>query len=331
MTKVKSAPMDRERLVIRRYTAKDYTDILESGYPFTSYLKPSLLSRIRNVLNAKEMQKIVIRTLLLNQEETILVAFSKEENKAVAAITLRKITEDLWGIWNVFVSPSYRGRRIASSLYQKSFKLLEQKYAKKAVGVVRVDNTASVKSIERNWQGFLGKRILSCSMNTRAVYRQIRHRTMTRTMMRGEKRSLFKIYGQCVGEEWCSLLEIDPDSFTSRIFGVGFFEPIGKNLATRLLIKSHVRVAESEGGILGYGIYRTTRFLTNYSYFNLYVSSSKDFDDICSSLLYDALDESNRDGKDQLTLVFIGNSRMKKLLAELGLEPRESLVAYRCL
>lgn len=108
------------------------------------------------------IEKIVLKTLLLNQEEIILVAYSKKDRKAVGVITLRKITDNLWGIWSVFVSPLYRGKKITSLLYQESFKLLKERKIKKVAVFLFLDDVASVKGVRRNWQGLLFTRIFVC-------------------------------------------------------------------------------------------------------------------------------------------------------------------------
>jgi len=325
--------MKEDSLIVRKYFVKDYTDILESGYPFTSYLRPNFFTKIKNLFNKKEIEKIIVKTFLLNREEIILVACSKVERKAVGVITLRKITENLWGIWDIFVSPLWRGRRIASLLYQKSYELLTERKVQKAVGTVSVHNVASVKSIERNWQGFLKKRIFSCVINTPMIEGELVHTRAIkiRKLKRGEEKNLFEIYRECTGEEWCNFLEINQNNFLDRFFGLAYFEPIRKNLFTRLMIKNRVLVAERKGEIRGYGIYRTTRFFLDHSYLHLYIPGSKDFDNICSSLLINALDQSKQDGKNQLKLIYVGNSEIKKPLANFGFEIKESLVPYKYL
>jgi hypothetical protein len=90
--------MDEHDIIVRRYMYKDYNDIVKAGYPFDSYLRSNLYIRLKNLLDQKEIKKIILKTLILNQEEIILVAYSKKNKKAVGIITLRKITNNLWGI-----------------------------------------------------------------------------------------------------------------------------------------------------------------------------------------------------------------------------------------
>jgi hypothetical protein len=123
--------MEEDDVIVRRYIDKDYADIIEAGYPFDSCLRPNLYNRMKNLISRKEIEKIVLKTFLLNQEEIILVAYSKKDRKAVGVITLRKITDNLYAIWDIFVSPLSRGKRIAHYFVRSPLSYRKKEKSKK--------------------------------------------------------------------------------------------------------------------------------------------------------------------------------------------------------
>jgi len=317
-------------IIIRRYVDKDNADIIEAGYPFDSYLTPSLYGRLRNFINRKEIKKIVLKTLLLNQEEIILVAYSKKDRKAVGVITLRKITDNLWGIWDIFVSPSSRGKGIASLLYRESFKLLKERKIKKVVGMVFLDNVASIKSIQRNWQEYLSTRIFVCEKKSQMDKDKLPNKIKIRKL-HGEKRNLFETFRNCVGEQWCRVLEIDKNNFLDRVFGPAYFEPINKNFLTRSMMKNDVLIAEYKGKIEGYAISRMARFFHAYHALHLFVPVSDDFDDVCRELLIKAFNPSMYNKKSKFDFIYVGNEKVENRLRKLGFEVRQGVVPYKYL
>ena len=322
--------MEEDDIIIRRYIDKDYTDIIEAGYPFDSYLRPNLYNRIQNLSNRKEIKKIVLKTLLLNQEEIILVAYSKKDRKAVGVITLRKITDNVWGIWDIFVSPLSRGKRIASLLYQESFELLKERKIKKVVGMVFLDNVASIKSIQRNWQGFLSTRIFVCEKKSQMDEDKLPNKIRIRKPHE-EKRNLFETFRNCVGEQWCRVLEIGKNNFLDRVFGPAYFEPISKNFLTRPTMKNDVLIAEYKGKIEGYAISRMVRFFHAYYHLHLFVPVSDNFDDVCRGLLVKAFNPSIYNKKGKFDFTYLGNVEVENRLRKLGFEVRQGVVPYKYL
>ena len=322
--------MEEDDIIVRRYIDKDYNAIIEAGYPFDPYLKRNLYNTLKNLINRKDIKKIVIRNLLLNQEEIILVAYSKKDRKAVGVITLRKITDSLWGVWHIFVSPSSRGKRIASLLYQESFKLLKKRPVKKVVAMVVMDNVASVKSIKRNWQGFLSTKIFACEKKGQMDEDKLPNKIRIRKP-HGEKRKLLETFRNCVGEQWCRVLEIDKNNFLDRISGSAYIETISKNFLTRLMMKKNVLIAEYKGKTEGYAISTTRRLLPTHPVLHLFAPVSDNFDDVCRGLLIKAFNPRTYNKKIKFNFIYIGNLEAKNRLIKLGFEVRQGVVPYKYL
>jgi len=321
--------MKEDHIIVRRYIDKDYTDIIEAGYPFDSYLRPNLYNRVKNLSNWKEIKKIVLKTFLLNQEEIILVAYSKKDRKAIGVITLRKITDNLWGIWDIFVSPLSRGKRIASLLYQESFKLLKERKIKKVVGMVFSDNVASIKSIQRNWQGFLSTRIFVCEKKSQMNEDKLPNKIGIKKPP-DEKKNLFETFRNCVGEQWRRVLEIDKNNFLYNLLGPAYFEPISENFLTRSMMKNDIFIAEYKGKI-GYAISRMVRFFPAYHHLHLFVPVSDNFDDVCRGLLIKAFNQSMYNKKGKFDFIYVGNEKAENRLRKLGFEVRQGVVPYKYL
>lgn len=312
--------MREDNIVVRRCTDKDCTDIIKAGYPFYSSTL-SLSSSLKNI-NRKEIKRILLRNLLpLNKEGINLAAYSKKDRKAVGVVTLRKVTDSLWVMSSIFVSPSSRGKRIASLLYQESFKLLKERKIKKVAGTVFLDNVASVKSVQRNWQGFLPARIFECKKGKQMDESKLPKEILIRKI-HDEKGDLFETFRNCVGEQWCRVLEMDKTNFLDRLSGPAYFEPIRKNFLTRLILKVDVLVAEYKGKTEGYAISRTDRFFQAFHYLHLFVPVSDNFEDVSKGLLIKALNPSTY-------TVCVGDVEIENRLRKLGFQVRQAVVAYK--
>ena len=328
---------ETDDIVITKYRKKYYADLVKSGYflePFhwmNTNLKPDLYNRMKNLLNRKEMEKSLKRAFLLDEEEIILVAYSTKEKKAIASIILRRITDRLWGIWAIFVAPSHRGRRIASSLYKETFRLLKKKNVKKTVGRISKNNVASIKAFERsiNERGFLRKRIFECK-RIGSIREDGSNQIMIRNVSLGEDKSLFRIFKACLGRQWCSFLEINEGNYLDRIYGPCYFEEY-KNPLSRLVMKKDVFVAESKGEIKGYAIARAVRLVNFHYALHLFVPISKDFDNVCRALLIRTFRPLNYRRKKKFILTYIGDEGSQDRLKNLGFEVQEALVAYHFL
>ncbi len=322
--------MEKDEIIVRKYSDKDYADIIEGGYPSYCYLRPDFYNRIKNLVNINEIEKKVLKTFFRNQEEIVLVAYSKKDRKPIGVATLRRITYSLWGIWSVFVLSSSRGKRIASLLYQESFKLLKERKIKKVIAQVFLDNAASLKSIKRNWQGFLSTRIFACAKKNRMGEERLPNEIRIRRQDE-EKRNLFETFRNCVGEQWCRILEIDKNNFLDRIFGPAYFEPISKNFLARSMMKKDVFVAEYKRKIVGYAISRMIRFFHIYGNLHLFIPVSDKIDDVCRELLTRAYNPAMYDRRGKFNLIYIGESKVENHLRKLGFEVRVGVVSYKYL
>lgn len=318
-------------IAIREYRRKDYSDLMRSGYPFGSYLKPDYRNWVKNLfLSRKETKKFIWKILFITQEEITLVAFCEKEKEAVGVVKLRKITDNLWGIWSIFVSPTYRGRRIASSLYQESFRVLKRKKAKKAVGTVVSDNVASIKSIERNWQGFLSKRVFNC-FRKHPLNKPSSTQIMVKRLRNGKEKNLFQIYRRCVGKLWCNFMEITQDNFLDRIFGMAGIEPISKSIIAKLALRREVFIAEYRRELCGYAVSCMIQpFYAGYT-LHLFVPISERFEEISKALLFNALNPLLLKKLGEFSFIYIGEAQVGSHLRELGFEVRENLVTYNYL
>lgn len=322
----------KNSITIRKYAEKDYANLIRSGYPFNSYLKPDFYNRLKNLFNVKEIGKFVLKTFFLNQEEVLLVAYSTEARKAVGVITLRKITDSLWGMWDIFVSPSFRGRSIASLLYQEAFEFLRNRNVRKVVGSITLvhDRLASLKSVERNWPGYLSTRVFECERSEGPDEHDFDQITV-RKIRSGEEKTLFEVFRRCVGEEWCNCLEIDRDNFLDRIFGYVYFEAFSKNMLTRITMKRNVFVAEYKGEVRGYAISRMVRLILSEYALHLFVPPSKNFGELSKALLNAAFDPFVYERKRKFTFIYLGNKEMQSYLRNLGFEVVERLIPHNYL
>ena len=317
------------------YKKKHYTDLIKSGYllePFpwmNNHLKPDFYNGLKNLLNWKEMKKLLRRTFLLDaraQREITLVAYAEKEKKAVGSITLRRITDSLWGMGSIFVSPSHRGRRIASSLYKETFRLLKEKDVEKTAGIISRGNVASVKSYKRsvNEHAFLDKRIFECR-RIGPIGEDVLDQITVRKISPVKDESLFEIYEACVGIQWCSFLEINEENYLDRIDGPCFFEEY-KSPLSGFVMKEDILVAECRRKVLGYATSRAIRFFNLDYVLHLFVPISKDFDNVCRALLAKALRPLNFRREDKFAFIYIGDEEAQDYLKNLGFEVKEILV-----
>lgn len=226
----------QQNIIVRDYKTGDYRDLVQAGYPFSTTL-----------LGISSRLKKKILTTAEQLERRCFVAYSLDGRKAVGIVTLKEINRNLWGIWDIFVSPTHRGQRISSLLYQTSYAFLRKRGVRKAVGSVEIVNTASIKSIERNWDGFLSQSFFKCSGKILNIQNTWQKELVIRNFRSSDRNSLFRIYKQCADKEWRSFLEIDADNFLDRFIQY----PCGKGLL-KLFIRRERLIAEKDGFIIGY-------------------------------------------------------------------------------
>lgn len=324
---------ETEDIAITVYNSEYYSDLIEGGYyaltPFHTYLTPDFRNRIKNLLNTDEMKLFVNRTFFLNNEELILVAYSRKDKKAVGSITSRKITKSLWSLGSLFVSPAYRGKRIGPMLISETFRLLKRKKAEKLLAIIAKSNVPSIKATERATDhGFLSNRIFRCKRfdplpenDSEEIY--------VRKPRPNEKEQLFHAFEDCVGKDWNKYLEINHKNFLDRIYGPVFCEQYGP--LSKLAMKKKVLVAENKGVVRGYAISRATRFFKSNYALHLFVPISEDFNDVCTALLLKTFKLSSHETRDRFSFIYVGDEESQKYLEKLGFDVKEFMVRYHIL
>ena len=234
--------------IVREFKAEDYRDIVDGGYIFD-------LTELRLRRMCKGVLLKVIHTLG-QEEKKIFVACSPDEEKIFGIVTLRKINESLWGVWNIFVSPTHRGRGISSILYEESFKYLRRKGVKKLVGSVGLDNIASIRSIQKTWDRYLSQKYYYSSGVVPYIRKEKLGHISIRDFRSDDRKTLFETYKGSTTEDWYTFLEISERNFLER-----FIDNIYSKGLWRLPFTTRILVVEESGIIKGYIIIRRGRFL----------------------------------------------------------------------
>ena len=229
---------------IREYRKSDLNDLISAGYPFNDALE---LAGVYRTMKTK------ILDVLQKSETRRLVLYDQKYKKAVGIVKLRKVNDNLWGIWRIYVAPSHRGHNLSVHLYRAAFSYLRERGAKKALGSVDINNIPSRKTIEKIWDGYLPQKYYKFHGPILHVLKSPQSRITIRSAGWKERNSLFQIYVQCVSEKWREFLEIDQSNFlgSQRIFpGVPFLEGMLK-----LITPTRTLVAENPSGqIMGYTV-----------------------------------------------------------------------------
>jgi len=303
-------------IIITKYKKEYYSDFVEAGHylHLHDFFKPDVRGRIKQFAN---------RTFFLNQEEITLAAYSEKDKKAVGSIKARKITDSLWGVWNIFVLPAYRGRRIGSLLLKETVHYLRGKKVDKLISHVAKTNISSIRHSRRSGWRSLSNRIFKCERIGPIIEHET-GKTTVRKLRRAEKRQLFDVFELCVGRQWCSYLEIDWENYLDRICGPALWEEYG--LLSKVAMKKDVMVAERGGESQGYAISRTLRLFNDDYATHLLVPMSKGFNTICKSLLLKAFRPSNQKKQNKFSFIYIGDKESRKHIEELGFEIQEFLV-----
>lgn len=199
-------------MIVRKYNPRDFKDLVDSGYVFGLHSFESGELRDLKIKALKALGEII---------EEHLVALPIDQKKAVGFVTLRKITDTLFGVWNTFVHPDFRGRGISSLLYQSAFEHLAEKGLKKAVSSVAVSNIASVKGIKKTWDGFLSQRFyyipnVDIELTGLPHYQSKLSKVPFSHLRKRMHDVLFATYKNCVNEDWYTFLEINRDNFLER-------------------------------------------------------------------------------------------------------------------
>jgi len=251
--------LHKDDLVVREYQTSDLKDIVSAGYPFGvaefSIFYRDVKYRLFNTLGQLETRRLVL--------------YSKRNRETVGVVTLKKITAALWGIWGIFISPSYRGHGLSIPFYRAAFSYLKNKGVKKAVGAVEVNNLPSRKTVEQTWDRFLSQKYFEYHGVLSRVPNKSEDRLQIKPYHSSDRDTLYELFVKCVHSDWRSFLEIDKSNFLQRIIPGASF-PSG---ALKLLSKNQVLIAEgSNGEAKGYVVipshrFRTSRFAVSAYFF----------------------------------------------------------------
>jgi RimJ/RimL family protein N-acetyltransferase len=230
---------------IREYRASDLNDLVNANYPIENV--PELTSPYKTL-------KSKIFDALQMSETRRLVLYHKKHKKCIGIVTLRKVNKNLWGIWDIYVAPSFRGHGLSIHLYRAAFSYLKQRGVKKAFGSVDINNIPSRKTIERIWDSYLPQKYYRFNASVPLLIRKVPQSQITvRDANPKDKTSLFQIYCQCVSKKWRDFLEKNESNFLSfqRILpGPSFPEGM-----LRLISPKRVLIAENlNGQIVGYTV-----------------------------------------------------------------------------
>lgn len=243
-------------IFVRDFKAKDYDDIADAGYPFD----------ISGLIKKTKYRGLIWKAIhtLGRKEEKFFVAYSIDDRKAVGIMTLRKITDTLWGLWNIFVSSSHRRRGIGSMIYQTSFDYLRRKGVEKLVGSVSVNNVPSIKGLHKTWDEFLSQKYHFSRGTVPHIHWRRAHEAVIREYKSDDRMSLFRIYKETTNKDWYTFLEIDKDNFLER-----FIEDIQMKGLMRLLFNRQILIGEEDGNAKAYIIIITNHLPKRFSDFSI--------------------------------------------------------------
>jgi GNAT superfamily N-acetyltransferase len=231
--------MRSDEIIIRKGNIIDYRSI--AGYKYSGYL----IADIRTF-------GFRLRNYLCGQENCSLVAYSLSKKRAIGIVHLRRINDNIWGIWGTFVAPDFRRRGIASNLYKESFEFLRDQGLRKAICTVSDRNIPSLKGIEKIWEDSLDKAIytlhVSRSSNTSENISVERFDSEY-------QKDCYDIFSKHVGKEWVEYLEINEGNFMERVFGFAGCEAYGRNMLSRSFLQNRVLTARQDNKLLGYCVY----------------------------------------------------------------------------
>jgi len=243
----------KPKFLVREYKKEDSKDLANAGY-----------AKIFNIAELTSwhgfrglLKRLIYR--LAGKKRKCFVAYSIDDQKTVGIIHLGNISKGIWESWNIFVSPNYRRQGIGTLLYRTCFEYLRKKGAKKLVESVSLDNIASIKSIEKNWDGFLVQKFLYyCGNLPRTQKRKIKG-IAERDFKSGDRTVLFNIFKQCAKYDWRSFLEITEETFLDR-----FIDCISGKGVLRLLYNKRILIMEENKSVKAYAIIVKRRFVKHH-------------------------------------------------------------------
>jgi GNAT superfamily N-acetyltransferase len=260
--------MSNDEIIIRQGIDVDYKKMAKYGLRF--------LIRFRNF------------RFLFNQKNYSLVAFSTLQKKAIGMVYLQKINDNIWGIWSTFVAPDFRGRGIASNLYNRSFEFLRKHDAKKVIGSVSAWNKPSMGNIKKIWDGFLDKANYVLNI---PVSQKRNPNIEIKKLDKNDIQDCWGIFSKNMTKQWIEYLEINEENFIERVFGSASSEAYSAKMSRKLLVQNEMLEVKQHEKILGYSVYgkfiifdklMSKRFL---EYPHLFARNVNDLEVSASSLL----------------------------------------------
>jgi ribosomal protein S18 acetylase RimI-like enzyme len=224
--------MNNDEIIVRQGNNADYKYLAKYGLRF--------LIRFQNF------------KFLFNQKNYSLVAFSTLKKKAIGIVYLQKINDDVWGIWSTFIAPDFRGKGIASNLYNKSFEFLRRKDVKKVIGSVSAWNTPSVGNITKIWDGFLDK--VNYKLNVPLGSERVPSIEIKK-LANNNIQECWDIFSKNMRKEWIGYLEINKENFIDRVYGSAGCEAYSQKMSRKLLVQSELLKVKQNERILGYSAY----------------------------------------------------------------------------
>jgi predicted acetyltransferase len=308
-------------IIIRKYKSSDYRDIVNSGYPFDA----KSLGTIGHL-------KTKLQNILGLIKEDNLVAFDRNKEMVVGIVTLRRITNTLWHMWDIFVHPDLRGRGIASLIYRSSFQYCAERGGRKAVESVAVDNVASIKSITKTWDDFLSQRFYKVpnvdTKLTNLPYQLKISRVSISHLRKDERDALFATYKNCVNEDLLSFLEINRDNFLERF--IDFHPYSGPRARLLSIISNKYILFDKDKCAEGYAVTIGSK-MRRSAILYLYISKGSS-DKTVILLLLKAIQELRLKGiKAYMVCVTCDELQLHRILSKLNLQAIPYLIAIKYL
>jgi GNAT superfamily N-acetyltransferase len=288
MAKKKRSEVSQKNIILRDYRSGDIKDLTAAGFRTNS-------TKFRFMFNFRYKVLDGIDKL----ESRFFTAYDTSEQKAVGIIILREITDELWGLWDIFVSPSHRGRRIATMLYDVSYDFVRKNNIKKAVGSVEEKNAVSIKSIDRSsWDGYISQKFYEFTGRISSIEKPKSDQYSVRLYNENDNSTLYKLYKSIAEKDWYTFLDIDQNSFLERFVEYPYYKG-----SLRRLFKKQILVIEKSNKIRGYALVFTHRvpFVSYKERIYLFISPKFTGDSACN-LTRDFLNYLKMHGIQYLTI-----------------------------
>ena len=294
-------------IVIRKYSSKDYDEIIGSGYVFSPFfLKPSLFFRIS-------------KHFLGWTDWFTLVAYHKIKRRIAGVITYIEYTDKIWITGPLFVSPDFRKMGIGSLLVATANQDLKDKGIRKAIGDVPKGNPV-IKLHAK-----LGMKLLAPmlhiwgTVDTLPALKGYPQHIEVKEAEVCDIPQLFKLYQRNVTSSWMDLFEIDINNFL-----IEYSQSI--RMLPELLKCKKVVGAEMNGKLYGYSLIvlpRLTLFgKMNFSEIDIFVSPNHR-EEVAKALVIESIRELQKHNIRNVRFYLISNINdygyIKEFLDDLNL------------